>query len=388
MAPVSLLEIPAAQKKTLQRRMLSWFAGRKRDLPWRRTNDPYRIWLSEIMLQQTRVAAVIPYYERFLKKFPTVQSLARAKTETVLARWAGLGYYSRARNLQRAAKEIIARHAGKFPQEYEPALALPGVGQYTAAAVLSIAYGEPLAVLDGNVARVLARVGAVRGDLRAPGVWRTLQAEAQELLPRMSAGDWNQAMMELGATVCTPRSPRCGDCPVSRWCRALELGLTGKIPDARQKRATVKLTLAAAVLLDPQGRTLLLRHEKGDGALFSHMWQFPALETSSRAASGLTQYLQIQFGITGNGGITRLRTAKHSVTFRNIRVQPFLVRVERLPVSEESRTIPLQQFGDLPISNLTRKIAAAAEEHFNKTRQSTGAKARTRGKHKSAALKS
>jgi A/G-specific adenine glycosylase len=248
MPPVSLLEIPPAEIKSFQRRLLSWFAKRKRDLPWRRTKDPYRIWLSEIMLQQTRVAAVIPYYQRFLEKFPTVQALARAKTETVLSRWAGLGYYSRARNLQGAAKEIVARHAGKFPREYGEALALPGIGRYTAAAVLSIAYEEPFAVLDGNVARVLARIGAVRGDLRAPALWRSLEAEAQDLLARKSSGDWNQAMMELGATLCTPKSPRCVECPVSAWCRARKLGVAGEIPDARIKRATVNLTIAAAVL--------------------------------------------------------------------------------------------------------------------------------------------
>ena len=149
----------------LRSRLLGWYATAKRDLDWRRTRDPYAIWVSEIMLQQTRVAAVIPYYRRFLARFPTVQHLARARQDSVLRHWAGLGYYSRARNLHRAAKEIVAKHDGCFPRQLTTALALPGIGSYTAAAVLSIAYGEPLAVLDGNVARVLARVGAIRGDL-------------------------------------------------------------------------------------------------------------------------------------------------------------------------------------------------------------------------------
>jgi A/G-specific adenine glycosylase len=363
---VSLLEIPAAEKKLFQRRLLSWFAKRKRDLPWRRTRDPYRIWLSEIMLQQTRVAAVIPYYERFLKQFPTVRALARAKPETVLARWAGLGYYSRARNLQRAAKEIVARHSGEFPREHEAALALPGIGRYTAAAVLSIAYEEPLAVLDGNVARVLARLGAVRGDLRAPTVWRNLETEAQELLARKSPGDWNQAMMELGATVCTPKSPRCEECPAARWCRARSLGIAGELPEARAKRATVKLTLAAAVLLDPQGRTLLLRRLDGDGDLFSHLWQFPALETRARAAAELGRHLQDRFGIGATGAIVPLKAARHAVTYRDVRVLPFLVHVERLPECDGARTVVLQQIGGLPISNLTRKVADAAIQGVKK----------------------
>src|SRR6266849_8168411 len=234
--------------RTFRKQLLKWFGAFQRDLPWRRTGDPYRIWLSEIMLQQTRVAAVIPYYQRFVAKFPSVRALARARTESVLRHWAGLGYYSRARNLQRAAKEIVAGHRGKFPREYDEALALPGIGRYTAAAVLSIAYQQPLAVLDGNVARVLARMGALRGDVRAPAIWRSLDAEAQDLLDRQSPGDWNQAMMELGATLCTPKSPRCEDCPASKWCRARKLGIAAEIPEARRKRATVEITLAAAVL--------------------------------------------------------------------------------------------------------------------------------------------
>jgi A/G-specific adenine glycosylase len=292
-----------------------------------------------------------------------VQALARAKTETVLGCWAGLGYYSRARNLQRAAKEIVARHAGEFPREFEQALALPGVGRYTAAAVLSIGYEEPLAVLDGNVARVLARIGAVPGNLRAPAVWRSLEAEGQDLLARKTPGDWNQAMMELGAMLCTPKSPRCSECPVSGWCKAQKLGIAAELPDARRKRRTIKLTLAAAVLLDPRGKTLLLRHRDGRGTLFSHLWQFPALETSARGTVDLARYLRKQFGITAGGAITPLKTARHAVTFRNIRMQPFLIHVARLPVFEGAWTAHLHQLtqlGDLPISNLTRKIANAA----------------------------
>jgi len=341
--------------------MLSWFAERKRDLPWRRTGDAYRIWLSEIMLQQTRVAAVIPYYERFLETFPNVRALARAGTDRVLANWAGLGYYSRARNLQRAAKEIVSHHAGEFPRGYEAALALPGIGRYTAAAVLSIAYGEPHAVLDGNVARVLARLGAVRGDLRAPAKWRKLEATAQEALDRTAPGDWNQAMMELGATVCTPKSPRCADCPIEKWCRAHALGIAEKLPAARKKRATVKVTLAAAVLLDPRGRTLLVRQPGGDGALFSRLWQFPALETTGRdTGAALAVHLREKFSVAGKSRLTPLTTARHAVTFRNIRLEPYLVRVARLPRVTGARVVALTQIRSLPISNATQKIADAA----------------------------
>src|SRR3984893_2691485 len=179
----------AAALPSFQAQLLGWYADAKRDLDWRRTRDPYRVWISEIMLQQTRVAAVLPYYRRFLARFPTVNALARARRESVLHSWAGLGYYSRARNLHRAAKEIVARHCGEFPRRMEEALALPGIGHYTAAAVLSIAYGEPHAVLDGNVARVLARLGAIRGDLRRPKRWRELAGAATALLPAQSVSD-------------------------------------------------------------------------------------------------------------------------------------------------------------------------------------------------------
>ncbi len=279
--------------KTFQRRLLDWFGIHRRELPWRASRDPYRIWVAEIMLQQTRIAAVMPYYERFLTRFPTVEALARAPQDDVLKLWSGLGYYSRARNLHRAAQEIVARHGGEFPRTLDAALALPGIGSYTAAAVLSIAYDAPLAVLDGNVARVLARLGAVRGDLREPRRWRKLSEMAQShLAARLPArlpaydapGDWNQALMELGETICTPQIPRCGACPVARWCLARARGLTREIPAPRKKRAPVRVRIAAVILRDPRGRTLLVQDPGAhDDVLFSRMWQFPAVEVTRHA---------------------------------------------------------------------------------------------------------
>src|SRR5690348_4208134 len=186
LAPRRTEIVTPADLPAFQEQLLGWFAGAKRDLDWRNTRDPYRVWISEIMLQQTRVAAVLPYYKRFLARFPTMHEVARARLDAVLRSWTGLGYYSRARNLHRAAKEMVARHGGEFPRSLEQALALPGIGEYTAAAVLSIAHREPHAVLDGNVARVLARLGAIRGDLRQPKRWRGLASAASALLPAQS----------------------------------------------------------------------------------------------------------------------------------------------------------------------------------------------------------
>src|ERR1700676_4418227 len=216
--------------RRFRKQLLGWFRQFQRDLPWRRNKDSYRIWLSEIMLQQTRVAAVIPYYERFLERFPDVNALATAPQEEVLRLWSGLGYYSRARNLQRAAQEIVAKYGRVFPRAENDALELPGIGSYTAAAILSIAYGAKYAVLDGNVARVLARIFAVRGDLREAKRWQALQKSADALPDPKSPGNCNQAMMELGATLCTPQSPECLLCPVKKFCQARELGIAESLP--------------------------------------------------------------------------------------------------------------------------------------------------------------
>jgi A/G-specific adenine glycosylase len=369
--------IPAAELPAFQAQLLGWFAEAKRDLDWRRTCDPYRLWISEIMLQQTRVAAVLPYYRRFLERFPIVDALARARLESVLHSWAGLGYYSRARNLHRAAKEIVARHCGEFPRRMEEALALPGIGHYTAAAVLSIAYGEPHAVLDGNVARVLARLGAIRGDLRRPKRWRALTCAANGLLPAHGAapagspatgsGEWNQAMMELGATLCTPRAPQCGACPVAHWCRAHALGVALRLPTLRRKPKPVRLALSAAILVDPGGRTFLLRQQSDHSGLFSNLWQFPAVKAARPAPEKLSRYLQSAFGITA--ALEPLPPARHTVTFRRILLAPFLARVAKLPApnwaasglsSEGTRMPRLAEIERLPISSATKKIADAA----------------------------
>ncbi|HTS11457.1 MAG TPA: A/G-specific adenine glycosylase [Candidatus Limnocylindrales bacterium] len=342
--------------------LLRWFRAHRRELPWRASRDAYRVWVAEIMLQQTRIAAVLPYYERFLARFPDGETLARAREEDVLKLWSGLGYYSRARNLHRAAKEIATRHGGKFPREHEAALALPGIGAYTAAAVLSIAYDAPLAVLDGNVARVLARLGAVRGDLRADGRWQRLGETAQELLARDAAGDWNQALMELGEVTCTPQSPRCRECPVARWCRARAQGLADTIPAPRRKRAPVRIKIAAAILQDGRGRTLLVRDPGAhDDVLFSRMWQFPAVAVKRDAAGELAEYLRAKLGVdcTNGAALEALPAARHGVTFRNIALLPFLARVSELPRVARTRVLALDELGKVAVSSATRKIAAA-----------------------------
>jgi len=354
------------QLATFQETLLAWYRHHRRDLPWRASHDPYRVWIAEIMLQQTRIAAVLPYYQNFLKRFPEVASLARSPRAEVLRQWSGLGYYSRARNLHAAAREIVAQHAGKFPRTLDAALNLPGIGRYTAAAVLSIAYDVPLAVLDGNVARVLARLLAIRGDLRAPRRWRKLSETADQLLAPSAPGDWNQALMELGETICTPQNPRCTECPISSHCRARARHLTEKIPAPRRKPPTVHVRIATAVFRDPGGRTLILRDPGAhDSVLFSRMWQFPAVEVARHPRAELEKHLRATLALEGVPlALEALPAARHGVTFRNVMLLPFLARVDSLPKRPRSRALPLGQLHTLPISSATRKIAAAAASAF------------------------
>jgi A/G-specific adenine glycosylase len=357
-------QIPKFQKK-----LLNWFRQFKRDLPWRRTHDPYRIWVSEIMLQQTRVTAAIPYYERFLTHFSTIQFLAEAPQEEVLRLWSGLGYYSRARNLQKAAQQIVAKHGGQFPENAVDVIELPGIGSYTAAAILSIAFGQRRAVLDGNVARVLARLGAVRGDLRETRRWRELQKSADTYLASTNPGDWNQAMMELGATVCTPKSPQCLLCPVAEFCKGRMLGIAETLPEKRVKRAAVKIILATAVLCDAKNRTILLpppgkSKKKTDddiSSLVSHMWHFPMISVNKNPAAELVSFLTTNVGLRGKWKqeLTEVRKVRHTVTYREITILPFLIRVKALPRVRGAKQTPLSEINRLMVSNLTRKVAQA-----------------------------
>jgi A/G-specific adenine glycosylase len=350
-----------AALKKLQGHLLEWFDRHRRELPWRASHDPYRVWVAEVMLQQTRIAAVIPYYEKFLARFPNVDRLARAPEREVLKLWSGLGYYSRARNLHATSKKIVAEHGGVFPRELNAVLALPGIGVYTAAAVLSIAYEAPLAVLDGNVARVLARIGAIRGELRASKNWAALQDAADDYLVPDRAGDWNQALMELGEVCCTPNSPTCLVCPVVHECRAYALGLTSEIPEPRRRRATVTVKIAAAVLVDARGRTLLVRDPGAhDDVVFSRMWQFPAVDVKRNALRELREHLRETLGLDGSLRLEKLAAARHGVTFRDITLEPYLVRVERLPKVARARVLTLAKLGAVPISSATRKIAETA----------------------------
>ena len=259
----------------IQKRLLHWFDRHARVLPWRSAavrRDPYRVWVSEIMLQQTQVATVIPYYRRWLRLFPDVRALASAKPAAVLKAWEGLGYYSRARNLQAAAREVMRRHGGTLPASRDALLALPGIGRYTAGAILSIAFGQPEPLVDGNVARVLARLFGIRENVKSTRGQKRLWKLAGGLVPAKRPGAFNESLMELGATVCTPQSPRCDICPVRGCCVALRKGLVARLPNVGA-RPQSRLVRQRALLIWRDGHVLIRRRPAG--GLLGEFWEFP-----------------------------------------------------------------------------------------------------------------
>ncbi|MEM9487831.1 MAG: A/G-specific adenine glycosylase [Myxococcota bacterium] len=264
-----------SDRADIARRIVEYFAELQRDLPWRQTRDPYAIWISEIMLQQTRVTTVIPYYRRWLARFPTIRALAQAPLDDVLAAWSGLGYYSRARNLHRCARELVEHHGGVLPDSVEALLRLPGIGRYTAGAVASIAFGRRAPVVDGNVARVLARLYALELDIKSSAGQRELWRLAEGLVPAGAPGDFNQGLMELGATVCTPTRPGCLLCPIAASCRARAAGQQDALPiTPRRKRASELPVLAASALwIVKSGRLLLAR--RAPAGLYGGLWELP-----------------------------------------------------------------------------------------------------------------
>lgn len=290
--------------------LLVWFEERQRDLPWRRTRDPYAIWVAEVMLQQTQVATVRPYYQRFLERFPTVQALAEAELDAVLALWQGLGYYARARNLHQAARIVVARYGGEIPADYKALRALPGVGEYTATALLSIAFGQDYAVLDGNVRRVLCRLLDYAEGFTSARAQRALRAWGEALLPKGQAGAYNQAMMDLGATVCLPREPLCGECPLQPYCLARERGVERERPVPLRRGPHRERSFVAAYIVRGERLLFVRRRPKG---LLGGLWELPNVEPQPGEAdqAALMRLLETLFGEAGEIG-ERLGKIRHT----------------------------------------------------------------------------
>jgi A/G-specific adenine glycosylase len=319
----------------LRRDLLSWYGRAKRDLPWRKNSTPYRVWVSEIMLQQTTVAAVTPKYEAFLRRFPSLASLASSEEDEVLKHWAGLGYYSRARNLRRAALSIVADHKGEFPSAFESVLELPGIGRYTAGAILSIAFSKPYPLVDGNVIRVFSRLFGLKGRAKDAAFVKKMWPLAERLMPQANPGDWNQALMELGATVCTPDSPSCGACPVAKHCVAFKKNIQDKlpVPEIARKPVPVKWT---CLWIEKDGKVLLWRRSEKE-RLLKNLW-------------GLPEQGRVE------ATIGKLRaSATHSITHHALKVDLRDASLEAAP-SSEAKWVARGEIRNYLVSSLWLKL--------------------------------
>ncbi|MCK6624857.1 MAG: A/G-specific adenine glycosylase [Anaerolineae bacterium] len=345
----------------IRSRLLTWYHHHQRDLPWRGETDPYRIWISEVMLQQTQVATVIPYYQRFLERFPTLADLAAAPLEAVLKAWEGLGYYARARNLHRAARELVERHGGRFPTTYAELRTLPGFGEYTAGAVASIAFGEAAPAVDGNVKRVLARLFALREDVSRGQAARQLREIAAALVDPQTPGDWTQALMELGATVCLPQTPQCLLCPLNELCQARLLGLERELPVKPVKKALPHFDVVAAVLRE-NGRVLIA--QRPPEGMLGGLWEFPGgkVEAGETLAGALQREIREELGleiavdepiVTVKHSYTHFKITLHALACRLLAGQPQALGVA------DWRWVTLAELDAFPFPRTDQKIIAA-----------------------------
>ena len=348
------------------RDLSDWFNAAQRDLPWRRAdiiNDPYRILVSEVMLQQTTVAAVAPFFERFIKRFPDVATLAAAPESDVLAQWAGLGYYARARNLQRAARAVIHEHGGQFPRDFDAILALPGVGRYTAGAVASIAFGARAPIVDANVARVLSRVLPVEGDLKKSAAQAQLWQAATEIVEVESVKprEINPALMELGALICTPKNPKCPDCPVREFCAARAENRQNQLPVKTPKKAPTPLWDVCGLAINENGELLLRRRPDEAGLWWRGMWELPRVnridrETAATALDRLGAELGAQWKARSH-----FATLKHGVTRFQIELQCWNVELESAKLNENLRWFPINEALELALPSTMKTLIQQIE---------------------------
>jgi A/G-specific adenine glycosylase len=345
--------------------ILEWYERYQRDLPWRRTQDPYCIWISEIMLQQTQVETVIPYYHRFLERFPTLLDLSRASLDEVLKIWENLGYYARARHVHAAARAIVQRPDGRMPDNWDELRGLPGIGPYTAGAILSIAFDRPVPALDGNVRRVLSRLFAIREPLDHDRTYRRLWELAQALLPQEGPGRFNQALMDLGASICTPRKPICGVCPVREICLAYQDGSQETLPVKKQRKPIPHVLAAAGVIRDGGDRVLITqRPSKG---LLGGLWKFPGgrQESGETLQDCLRRHIKEELNIRVLVG-REIASVDHAYTHFRMTLRAFdciLQAGEPQPIGcVDWRWVVHRELGDLALSKADRKIIRAFRE--------------------------
>jgi len=365
-AAVSSLERRKA--RTLTPRLIEWFADNARDLPWRRTRDPYAIWVSEIMLQQTQVRTVLPYYERWMKRLPDLRALSRTSSHQLHKLWEGLGYYTRVRNMQTAAKRLCSEHDGRFPDQFYDVLALPGIGRYTAGAICSIAFNQPTPILDGNVIRVLTRVFGIRTDPKDAQTNAHLWQLARALVTVAGRLDrpspianrrWasipcsalNQSLMELGATICTPKSAKCPACPIRRSCIARREGMVEELPAVQPRPKTLQRRVQAFVI---HNRDRYLAVQRPKGTVNGGLWEFPSIEVDGKMTQPASQICGFRVA-----NPERLGTIRHTITRYRITVDVYHARLTRRTPTVDSarRWVTLAELKRLPFSAAHRRIA-------------------------------
>lgn len=297
----------------IQNELLNWFKAYQRDLPWRRTYDPYQVWISEIMLQQTQVKTALPYFDCWIQTLPTIQSVAEANEDMILKQWEGLGYYSRARNLQKAARVIMEKHSGRFPENYDDIRALPGIGPYTAGAIASIAFNQNQPIVDGNIIRLIARLLDYQENTRTNV--KPFWDRAEQLIPLGEARNFNQAMMEFGALICTPQAPGCGSCPLQAVCSAYRNGTVDQVPNRGPKQEKVPIQVAIVVIRDPENENKIFIQKRPQGGLMSGLWEFPGgkMEKGETPEQALGREINEELGITLKN-IKPLKRIKHAYT--------------------------------------------------------------------------
>jgi len=358
----------------IAKNMLTWFSQNARDLPWRRTRDPYAIWVSEIMLQQTQVKTVLPFWERWIRELPTIESVARARSQKIHKLWEGLGYYTRVRNLQKAAQMILQKHDGKFPKRFEDILALPGIGRYTAGAISSIAFNRPAPILDGNVMRVLTRIFGIAENPREKETNHRLWQMAEELVlcsknqnqnSKSACSHLNQSLMELGALVCTPRNPQCAACPAKKLCIAFKESRVAELPNLG-KRETATARTFVAFVIERDGQFLVRRRPAG--VVNAHLWEFPNMEILSDKRAG-----KDEGDANGHASLARaarelglafhdarpICTIKHSITRYRMTLDAFRIELKKTPRFPDGVWLSYAKLDSLPLTSAHRKILCA-----------------------------
>ncbi len=330
-------EKPPERARALSGALVRWFRAANRDLPWRRTRDPYAIWVSEIMLQQTRVEAAIPYYQRFVARFPSVHTLADAPLDDVLHAWSGLGYYRRARQLHAAAAAVVRDHAGRLPDTDEALRALPGIGRYTAGAIRSIAFGHAAPIVDGNVARVLSRVFALKGGPGEASWEKRLWTLASQLVPAAEPSAFNQGLMELGATVCLPRAPHCGECPLAKFCKAHALGREEDYPPPKPRTKPTRVERVAIVERRISDGAILMQ-QRGEDEHNAGMWEIALSEPGE--------------GMPGEA----IGTIKHSILASNYRIEVRVRAKARRAAPKGMRWVDAEERRRLALTTITKKV--------------------------------